>query len=282
MPANPPPASPRHARFAREDPFDKRDPPGLTRILPPQAGNSPSTGSDASRPHAGRGAPGRCAAGVRMSAIGTPRAPLVSGHCPGFVNGEGLYEHANRDCGVCGDWRLSIGAQEPRNVPVEHFSAGSPAMTSAARLTLRPVEIAITQWSTHTEHRALASALIEQGPLAFARLLCNYGAAGSISVTGAPDVVIRYAWSIKEPDGNRRNLPRNRQTRAALEWVAATLPGRGGAHLRQLRVNPDGNGEGKLSDAARLSVDGIRQVIELTGYDGRPAHLLMVHTCGPG
>ena len=38
MPANPPPASPRHARFTREEPFDKRDPPGLTRILPPQAG----------------------------------------------------------------------------------------------------------------------------------------------------------------------------------------------------------------------------------------------------
>lgn len=176
---------------------------------------------------------------------------------------------------------LSIGAQEPRNVPVEHFSAGSPAMTSAARLTLRPVEIAITQWSTHTEHRALASALIEQGPLAFARLLCNYGAAGFISVTGAPDVVIRYAWSIKEPDGNRRiYLATDRPVPLSSGWLRR-FQDEEALTFVELRVNPDGNGEGKLSDAARLSVDGIRQVIELTGYDGRPAHLLMVHTWGP-
>jgi len=176
---------------------------------------------------------------------------------------------------------LSIGAQEPRNVPVEHFAAGSPAMTSAARLTLRPVEIAITQWSTHTEHRALASALIEQGPLAFARLLCNYGAAGFISVTGAPDVVIRYAWSIKEPDGNRRiYLATDRPVPLSSGWLRR-FQDEEALTFVELRVNPDGSGEGKLSDAARLSVDGIRQVIELTGYDGRPAHLFMVHTWGP-
>ena len=57
---------------------------------------------------------------------------------------------------------LSIGAQEPRVAPIERFTAGSPVMTSAARLTLRPVEIAITQWSTDTEHRALATALVEE------------------------------------------------------------------------------------------------------------------------
>ena len=44
---------------------------------------------------------------------------------------------------------LSLGAAEPRNTPIERFAAASPVMTSAARLTLRPVEIAITRWSTH-------------------------------------------------------------------------------------------------------------------------------------
>src|SRR3954468_7640012 len=99
---------------------------------------------------------------------------------------------------------LSLGAAEPRDTPIERFAAASPLMTSAARLTLRPMEIAITRWSTHPERRALATALIEDGPLAFERLLCTYGAAGTISVAGAREVAILYAWSITEPGGNRR------------------------------------------------------------------------------
>jgi hypothetical protein len=175
---------------------------------------------------------------------------------------------------------LSIGAQEPRVAPIEHFTAGSPVMTSAARLTLRPVEIAITQWSTDTEHRALATALIDEGPLAFERLLCNYGAAGSISVMGAPDVVIRYAWSIKEPNGNRRIYLATDRPVSLASAQLHRFPDEEPLTFVELRVNPDGNGEGKLSDAARLFVDG-RNVIEIGDYNRRPVHLLIVHSEPP-
>jgi hypothetical protein len=46
----------------------------------------------------------------------------------------------------------------------------------------------------------------------------------------------------------------------------------------ELRLNRLGVGEGKLSEAARLSVDQSRDVIELRDYDVRPVHLLSVHS----
>ena len=175
---------------------------------------------------------------------------------------------------------LGMGAQEPRNTPIEHFTAASPVMTSAARLTLRPVTIVITQWSTDTAHRALATALIEKGPLAFERLLCNYESAGSISVMGAPDVDIRYAWSFKEPNGIRRIYFATDKPVALTNARLQRFPDEEPLTFVELRVNPDGDGEGKLSDAAHLFVDS-RSVIEIGDYNRRPVRLHMVHSERP-
>ena len=46
----------------------------------------------------------------------------------------------------------------------------------------------------------------------------------------------------------------------------------------ELRINPNGVGEGKLSEAASVSVDESRNVIELREYDRSPLHLLMVRS----
>jgi hypothetical protein len=80
---------------------------------------------------------------------------------------------------------FGLGAHEPRNTPIEHFTAASPG--DDERGAPDPaVDIAVTQWSTYAAHRALAAAFIEEGPLGFERLLCNHEPAGRISVAGAP------------------------------------------------------------------------------------------------
>ena len=174
---------------------------------------------------------------------------------------------------------LSIGAQAPpRTEPIEHFTAKSPMMTSAARLTLRPVEIVITRWSTYSEHRALAATLNEMGPVTFERLLRHYASAGVVSVMGAPDVAIRYAWSIGEPNGNRRIYL---ATDGPVPLTSARLhrfPDGEPLTFVELRVNRDGDGDGKLSEVARLSVNEITNVIELRDYNGSPCDLLMVRS----
>src|SRR5437016_13687064 len=74
---------------------------------------------------------------------------------------------------------LTTGATAARHQePIEHFTAQSAMLTSPSRLTFRPVDIVITRWSTYVNHRELATALLEKGPVAFFNLLCGFGQVG--------------------------------------------------------------------------------------------------------
>lgn len=172
---------------------------------------------------------------------------------------------------------LGLGvAAAPRSEPIEHFTAQSAWMTSPARLNLRPVDIVIWRWSTFTDHSALSSALLMKGHVAFLDLLCGYGAVGSIRVLNAPDVAVRYAWSIEDRRGGRRIfLATDQPVSLAGPFLRGVLDDERLTFV-ELRVNRDGTGEGKLSDAARLSVDQSWNVIELRDYDRRPVHLIRV------
>jgi hypothetical protein len=177
---------------------------------------------------------------------------------------------------------LSIGAPAaPRDVPIEHFTAKSAALSSPARLTLRPVDIVISRWSTYTDHRALATALLEKGHVAFLNLLCGFGAVGSINVFGGPDIPIRYAWSIDDRDGGRRIYLATDEPVSLTGALLRRFPDEEPLTFIELRINRNGDGEGKLSEAARLSVDESRNVIELRDYTTRPLHLLMVRSERP-
>ena len=171
---------------------------------------------------------------------------------------------------------LAPGASaSPGSAPVEHFSAKAGVMTSSARFTLRTVDIVVTRWSTDVEHRMLERALIEKGWVEFLDQLCNFAPAGSIVTIDGRDIAIRYAWQVADRDGQRRVFV------ATDEPITLTNPVRRSAlavsfTFLELRIGPDGEGEGKLSEAARLSVDESQDVIELRDYATRPLHLVRV------
>jgi hypothetical protein len=174
---------------------------------------------------------------------------------------------------------LSVGALAARReLPIEHFTAKAAVLSSPARLTLRPVDIVISRWSTYIDHRTLATSLLEKGHVAFLNLLCGFGAVGSINVVGGPDVPIRYAWSIDDRDGGRRVYLATDEPVSLTGALLRRFPDEEPLTFIELRVNRRGDGEGKLSEAARLSVDESRNVIELRDYTTRPLHLLMVHS----
>ena len=177
---------------------------------------------------------------------------------------------------------LGIGVlATPRNEVIEHFTAKSALMTSAARLTLRPVDIAISQWSTYDSHLALSDTLLEKGPAAFLSLLCDFGSVGTITVMDAPRVAIRYAWFREERSGNRRIYLATDQPVPLAGVFFRRFTEAESLTFIELRINPNGVGDGKLSDAASLSVDESRNVIELRDYDRRPLQLLMVRSDRP-
>jgi hypothetical protein len=97
----------------------------------------------------------------------------------------------------------------------------------------------------------------------------------------APQVAIRYAWFTEERSGSRRIYLGTDQPVPLAGAFFRRLPEAESLTFIELRINPNGVGDGKLSDAASLSVDESRNVIELRDYDRRPLHLLMVRSDRP-
>jgi hypothetical protein len=174
---------------------------------------------------------------------------------------------------------VALGASRwPAPNPVEHLTAKAGIMTSSARLTLRPVDIVIERWSMDTEHRALETALLEKGWVTFLDQLCTFAPIGSITTIDGRDIAIRYAWQAVERDGRRRIFIATDEP-ITLMYQPNHRPALADSFMfLEVRIGRNGDGEGKLSEAARLSVDESQDVIELRDYADRPLHLVMVQS----
>ncbi|HET9833866.1 MAG TPA: hypothetical protein VFP91_19220 [Vicinamibacterales bacterium] len=164
-----------------------------------------------------------------------------------------------------------------RHQDVARFSARSVEMPSAARLSFRHVDIAISQWSTDQDHRFLARTLLERGPVGFVDVLCGYPAVGTIAVAGGSAMTIRYAWQTPDRDGGQRIYLATDEPIVLVGSEFRRFAEAERLYFIELRLDRRGDGVGKLSDGVRLSVDQSRNVIELRDFERRPLQLVMVH-----
>jgi hypothetical protein len=172
-------------------------------------------------------------------------------------------------------------AAMPRSEPQLHLAAKVLEQTGSARPAYRPVEILVSDWSTGDTHRMLARTLLERGPLAFLDALCNLWPRGSVRVSGNRDVPIRYAWQVVERDGTERiYIASDSAIGLTNPWFRRPSEAEPPVFL-ELRLDRNGAGVGKLSDARRLTVDQSRDVIELRNYAERPVQLVMVERIAP-
>jgi hypothetical protein len=166
----------------------------------------------------------------------------------------------------------------PRITPLEHFTARAVEATTPARVTFRPVDIMIARWSTFMDHLLLTQTYTQKGHVAFLNVLCGFSSVGTISVVGGVDTPIRYAWSFENRDGSRRIYLASDQAISLTNPMFRRDSDAEPMTFLELRIGPNGEGEGKLSETARLSVDESRNVIELRDYTSRPLHLVMVRS----
>lgn len=160
--------------------------------------------------------------------------------------------------------------------PVAQFIGRSVEYASPARLELRRVDVVITEWSTRRNHRELVSALVDGGPGAFFNALCGYASRGTVSVAGGRTFTIRYAWQVQDVDGGRRIFVATDEPMSFAAVSQARTPDPEPKLFLELRLDRAGHGLGRLSDADRLAVNEIGDLIELRSFDGRPADLVMV------
>jgi hypothetical protein len=165
--------------------------------------------------------------------------------------------------------------------PVEQFTATIVIASSPARTAFRTMDIVIGRWSTDVEHHMLETALLEKGWVEFLDQLCTVAPVGSVATIDGRDIAIRYAWQVVDRGGRRRVFVATDEPITLVNPLAGRSSLADSFMFLELRMGRDGDGEGKLSEAAQLSVDESQDVIELRDYTSRPLHLVMVRSLLP-
>jgi hypothetical protein len=150
-------------------------------------------------------------------------------------------------------------------------------LNSAARPRTGTLDITIERWSTPEEAARLRGILAEKGPDALLEALQKIKPrAGTIQRTGQLGWDIHFAQQVVASNGSRRIVLAT--DRPMSFWEAANQP-RSADYaftLAEIRLGPDGKGEGKLVPAAKIDYDKESNTLEIENYDSEPTRLTQV------
>lgn len=148
---------------------------------------------------------------------------------------------------------------------------GSPWPSGAAT-----VDIDIDRWSTDGERQRLFDVLREQGPDSLLTTLQDLPRVGSIRTPNAIGYPLHFAQRMPDGDGGERVVLAT--DRYISFWEAANRPRTIGYPFTiiDMRIGSDGQGQGKMSLATKvsLSIDG--KTIELENFATQPVRLTSV------
>jgi hypothetical protein len=144
------------------------------------------------------------------------------------------------------------------------------------------VDITVDRWSTAEEREHLITTMLENGPDALLRALQSAPVKGRFRVPGkqGPDPYqlglghdLRYAWQTPLPEGGRRIVIITdryigmREARTQPRTIDYPFT------LFEIRVNKDGEGEGKMAVATKITFDKKANQVELENYSSEPVRL---------
>jgi hypothetical protein len=147
------------------------------------------------------------------------------------------------------------------------------------------VEIRITQWSTEAERKRVVETMVEKGQDALLKLLQDLPAKGRFRLPNKPgpdrDQLrlgwdIRYAWHTPVADGGYRIVVGMDRYMSFQEVRNQPRTVDYPFTLIEIRLNKDGEGEGKLAYATRITFDKKKNAVELENYSSEPVRLTTV------
>jgi hypothetical protein len=149
-------------------------------------------------------------------------------------------------------------------------------LNSTGRASTGTLDINIERWSTPEEAARLRDILTEKGEDALLEAVQKLPRMGSIARTGNLGWDIRFAQQIPAAGGGRRIVIAT--DRPMSFWEAANQP-RSADYaftLAEVRLGPDGKGEGKLVPAAKIDYDKESNTLEIENYNTEPVRLTQV------
>jgi hypothetical protein len=172
---------------------------------------------------------------------------------------------------ACAALSAAPAGQTASNSPRERFSAVAVNISTVGRTGATPVDITISRWTTDAERDRLVSIFKEKGAKALLSALQDMRPVGTINTPGNIAYDLRYARQLPGEDGGRRIVLAT--DRPIGFWEASNQP-RSAEYpflLIELRMNKNGEGEGKLSLATKLTLNDNVLVIE--NYANQPVML---------
>jgi hypothetical protein len=168
------------------------------------------------------------------------------------------------------------GALAQTNGTPERFTAFAVNMGTPGPGGADIIEIVVERWSTDQERDRLMKALVEKGPEKLLDTLQDLPRVGYFRTPNSLGYDLHYARKMPLPDGGERIVLLT--DRYIGFWEATNRPRRYDYPftLIELRINKDGEGEGKMSLATKIQYDKEANTIELEDYQSQPVLLKSV------
>jgi hypothetical protein len=162
--------------------------------------------------------------------------------------------------------------------PTEDLTAWAVNRGESELFLSSAVDIHLERWSTETQKDRFARTLLNRGPRALLEMLGGAASVGVLRTPATPTYDLRFAWQEPVADGGRRIILIADQPMIVwkdamrLEWMDDAFT------VIEIRLNPDGEGEGKLAIGSNVAVNRTLDLIELEDYSRAPVRLRDVRT----
>ena len=158
---------------------------------------------------------------------------------------------------------------------------GEPARFTAMAVNMdngrtSTVDIVVSRWSTESERQRLLSVLIEKGPEKLLDVLQDMPRVGYFRTPTSTGWDLHYAQRTPLPEGGERVVVAT--DRRINFWEARNRPRSIDYPFTviELHVNKDGEGEGKMSIATKITVEKDKSTVVLENYGTQPVLLQSV------
>jgi len=160
--------------------------------------------------------------------------------------------------------------------PLERFTAFAVDMSGRARSSATTVDIAIERWTTDDERDRLTAALSENGADSLLKALRKVEPrVGYIRTATSIGYPLRFARQVPLPDGGRRILIATDRRLSFMEVANSRRTVDYPFLVIDMRLAPDGEGEGRLLPLARVELHP-DHVVEIENYSAQPVRLTKV------
>jgi hypothetical protein len=169
---------------------------------------------------------------------------------------------------------VAIGAEERFTAQAVNMSNVGP---SGAVGTM---DIIINRYSTESERNRFLAALAERGNDGLLQAFQNAPSIGKVGPTGRLGFDIRYAQEIPGEDGGRRIVIASDRRMSFLEASNRPRTVDYPFTVVELRLDNEGNGEGKASLLTRIEIDKKHDALVLENFASSPVDLKSVRAVG--